>query len=76
MTRKEELRRVAECLALSAQNHDHIELADMILTSLLQVEREVWGRVNHYYSHQIHHDMDDYPDKFVTWLRAQQQELT
>lgn len=48
---------------------------DAVLYELMQVEREVWEKVERYYSHQIHYDMDDYPDKFVKWLKSQQQEL-
>ena len=28
-----------------------------------------------YYSNQIHHDMDDYPDKFVKWCREEAQRV-
>jgi hypothetical protein len=28
-----------------------------------------------YYSNQIHHDMDDYPDKFVKWCRQEAQRV-
>lgn len=71
MTRKEELKR----RALSFLADEHVEPSDLT-AMLLQVEREVLQRVDTYYSHHIHHDMDDYPDRFVKWLRAQQKELT
>ena len=73
MTRKDELMERAQYIANWA-NHSKVT-ADEILEELIRVEREVLRRVDTYYSHHIHHDMDDYPDKFVKWLKSQQQEL-
>ena len=42
---------------------------------LATAKREVWTRVDEYYSRTIHHDMDDYPDKFVKWVRQQKEAL-
>lgn len=82
MTRKEELAKRAKDLVIEINEikpeqcdyNDEID-CELMLEALVQVEREVWARVDRYYSNQVHYDMDDYPDKFVKWLRTQQQEL-
>lgn len=82
MTRKNELYTKANEIVESILARDVclseaecVIVQEVVRVALLEVEREVLARVNRYYSNQVHYDMDDYPDKFVTWLRAQQQEL-
>jgi hypothetical protein len=75
MTRRETLETRVEKLASRFERIGESQAKYEIIEALLQVEREVWEKVERYYSHQIHYDMDDYPDKFVKWLKSQQQEL-
>lgn len=75
MTRKDEFKSRALRIAAQSTPYHLYPLADEIIKSLLEVEREVWARVDEYYSRTIHHDMDDYPDKFVKWVREQKEAL-
>lgn len=56
---------------LYARNAQTLE--SLYREAMATAKREVWEHVDHYYSHEIHADMDEHPDKFVTWVRQQKE---